>query len=189
MFGSGWVSGCWAEAHPSGHPTVLRAVFGGAVAVAALGAVLGAVLGAALGAAPAGDVVALTQQPGSALEAAARTLAAQDLADAKKAGEIPALLVGSARLAPGRLQAALFIQVQSAALCGSAGCSTSVFLRRGKGWRKILDSVSGPIKVSPAIHRGMHDLLIDSRDRWVWDGAVYKDTLPGPAALGVRARR
>jgi hypothetical protein len=136
-----------------------------------------------LGAAPPGDVVALTQQPGTALKAVAQTLAAQDLADAKKAGETPALLVGSARLAPGQTQAALFIQVQSAALCGSAGCSTSVFLKRGRGWKKILDSVSGPIAVSPVLHRGMHDLLIDSRDRWVWDGVVYKDTLPGPAAL------
>ncbi len=131
-------------------------------------------------AAPAGDTIALTQQPGSALEATAKTLAAHDLADAKKAGEVPALLVGSARLAPGHGQSALFIQVESASLCGSAGCSTSVYLKRGKGWKKILDSVSGPIKVAPGMHHGMHDLLIDSRDRWVWDGAVYRDTLPEP---------
>jgi hypothetical protein len=139
-----------------------------------------------IAAAPAGAPIALTQQPGTALEAVAKTLVAQDLADAKKAGETPALLIGSARLAPGHGQAAMFIQVQSAALCGSAGCSTSVFLKRGAGWKKILDSVSGPIKLAPGTHRGMYDLLIDSRDRWVWNGSVYKDTLPGPAALGIK---
>jgi hypothetical protein len=141
----------------------------------------------ALGAAaPAGAAIALTEQPGSALEATAKTLMAHDLADAHKAGETPALLVGSARLGAPKGQAALFVQVQSASLCGSAGCSTSVFLKHGRDWTKILDSVSGPIKVAPGLHHGMHDLLIDSKDRWVWDGAKYNDTLPGPGGLGLK---
>ena len=43
-------------------------------------------------------------------------------------------------------EAALFVQLQSASLCGSAGCSTSVYLHRGGDWLKVLDSVSGPIR-------------------------------------------
>ena len=135
-------------------------------------------------AAPAGRIVTLTQQPGSALEATARTLAAQDLADATKHGETPLLLVGSAPLASGphrRAKAALFVQVQSASLCGSAGCSTSVYVGDRHGWRKVLDSISGPIKVDARTHAGMHDLLVHTRDRWIWNGASYVDTLPAPA--------
>ncbi len=35
---------------------------------------------------------------------------------------------------------------------------------------RVLDSVSGPVKVSPTIHGGMHDLLVHGTDRWVWNG-------------------
>jgi hypothetical protein len=91
------------------------------------------------------------------------------------------MLVGSARLSGTGKQAALFVQVQSASLCGSAGCSTSVFVKRDQAWQRVLDSVSGPIKVSPSLHHGMHDLLVHGSDRWIWSGKTYTDTLPAPA--------
>lgn len=131
-------------------------------------------------AAPAGREVVLSAQPGGALDAAATRLAAHDLAAARKAGETPVLLVGSARIAGPGAAAALFVQVQSASLCGSAGCETSVFVRRGDGWSRVLDSVSGPIHVLPSVHRGVHDLLVHRKDRWVWNGRAYADTLPVP---------
>ncbi len=133
---------------------------------------------------PAARTVALTQQPGSALEATARTLAAGDLKDAAAHGDTPLLLVGSAPLASGphrRGKSALFVQVQSASLCGSAGCSTSVYVGDRNGWRKVLDSISGPIKVDARSHAGMHDLLVHTHDRWIWNGTSYVDTLPAPA--------
>ncbi len=134
----------------------------------------------AIAAAARGAEVRLTAQPGSALESTARTLMAHDIHAARHAGEAPLVLVGSARLGAG--PAALFVQVQSASLCGSAGCSTSVYVKRGGGWAKVLDSVSGPIHVLPGTHRGMHDLLVHKKDRWVWNGTNYIDTLPVPPA-------
>ncbi len=134
-----------------------------------------------LAAAPSDATVTLTTQPGSALEVIATQLSAGDLKQSRAAGDAPVLLVGSARLAAARsVPAALFVQVQSASFCGSAGCSTSVYIKRGGGWTKVLDSISGPIKVSPRIHGGMHDLLVHSHDRFVWNGKSYADTLPVP---------
>ena len=105
----------------------------------------------------------------------------EDLASARKANERPVMLVGSAHLAVRRrAPPALFVQVQSASLCGSAGCSTAIFMKHGKGWTRVLDSVSGPVKVAPGIHQGMHDLLVHGTDRWVWNGTAYADTLPAP---------
>jgi hypothetical protein len=129
---------------------------------------------------PAGNVVALTTQPGSTLERDAATLMSDDLGAAKKAGERPVMLVGSSRLSASGGKAAMFVQVQSASLCGSAGCSTSVFIKHGHQWTRVLDSVSGPIKVSPSTHHGMHDLLVHGSDRWIWNGKTYADTLPAP---------
>jgi hypothetical protein len=130
-------------------------------------------------AAPSG-VVTLTTQPGSALEATALKLVGADLKQSSSAGDPPVMLVGSARLSTGHAPAALFVQVQSASFCGSAGCSTSVYLKHGATWTKVMDSISGPIKVSRASHRGMHDLLLHGKDRWVWTGSAYADTLPTP---------
>ena len=127
---------------------------------------------------PSGREVALTQKPGSTLEQQATRLMASDIRAARRAHEKPLILVGSAPIGEGRT--GLFVQVQSAVLCGSAGCSTSVFIPAGHGWKRVLDSVSGPIEVGTAIHDGMHDLIVDARDRWVWTGGTYKDTLPVP---------
>lgn len=132
-------------------------------------------------AAPSTDaVVTLTTRPGSALEVTAMQLSAQDLKEAKAAGDDPLLLVGSQRLSVAAGPAALFIQVQAASFCGSAGCSTSVYAGRAHSWKKVLDSISGPIKVSRTTHKGMHDLLVHGKDRFVWTGSAYADTLPTP---------
>jgi hypothetical protein len=124
--------------------------------------------------------VELTTQPGSALEATARKLVGGDLAQSSATGDPTVLLVGSANLSVQPGPAALFVQVQSAAFCGSAGCSTDVYVRRGQRWTKVMDSISGPIRISPRSHHGMHDLLVHAKDRWVWNGAKYVDTLPTP---------
>jgi hypothetical protein len=138
----------------------------------------GAMLALLLAAAPA--PVTLSQlPPDSPLDHSARQAAAEDLQSAERAGGAPLVLVGSAHL--GGRAAALFVQIQSAQSCGSAGCSTSVYLPDRHGWRKVLDSVSGAILVDPTTHHGMHDLTVDGHDRWVWNGTAYVDTLPAPA--------
>lgn len=126
------------------------------------------------------DAVALTTQPGSALETTAKMLVAGDLKQSRSEGDPAVMLVGSAHLSAHGGPAALFVQVQSASFCGSAGCSTSVYVQHGEGWTKVMDSISGPIKVSPKTHHGMHDLLVHGHDRWVWTGRIYADTLPTP---------
>ena len=132
-------------------------------------------------AAPADTTVALTTQPGSALETTAMQLVASDLKQSRSQGDPPVMLVGSAHLSTNaKAPAALFVQVQSASFCGSAGCSTSVYVKHGEGWTKVMDSISGPIKLSRRSHHGMHDLLVHGHDRWVWNGATYADTLPTP---------
>lgn len=126
----------------------------------------------------AASPVILTQQPGSALDTAARQLNAEDMLGAAKRHETPVVLIGSAPLSTRHGETALFVQVQSASLCGSAGCSTSVYLKHGDEWIKVLDSVSGPIKVLASTSLGMHDLMVGDKDRWVWAGEEYRDTLP-----------
>ncbi len=127
------------------------------------------------------STVALTTQPGSELETTATRLVSSDLKQSRSAGDPPVMLVGSARLSVKPGPAALFVQVQSADFCGSAGCSTSAYLRNGGSWTKVLDSISGPIRVSPRAHHGMYDLLVHGKDRWIWNGTAYTDTLPDPA--------
>ena len=133
-----------------------------------------------------GAPVILTRQPGTAADHAARTLNREDLQGAARHGETPLVLVGSAPLWDHRTDQALFVQLQSASLCGSAGCSTSVYLRHDHNWTKVLDSVSGPIRVMPQSHDGMHDLLVGRNDRWTWSGNGYKDTLAAPPLLGLK---
>ena len=135
-----------------------------------------------------GAAVTLTRQPGTAQDRAARMLNAEDMQDAAKHREDPLVLVGSARLSVrgSPSDVALFVQLQSARLCGSAGCSTSVYLRHDRQWRKLLDSVSGPIRVMKEAHGGMHDLMVGRNDRWIWDGHVYQDSLTAPPLIGLR---
>ena len=138
-------------------------------------------------AANSGPVV-LTSQPGTTLEQAAQTLEAHDVAQSVAHGEQPLILVGSAPLSTRHgAQAALFVQLQSAALCGSAGCETSVFLPgEGGQYQRVLDSVSGPIRVLPQSHGHMRDLMVGENDRWIWAGTAYRDTLTAPALSGLK---
>ncbi len=131
--------------------------------------------------------VILTAQPGTNLDQEARQLSAGDLADAAKHDDQPVVLVASAPLSTDRGDMALFVQLQSARLCGSAGCSTSVYLRHKGGWKLVLDSVSGAISVLPSRHNGMHDLLIDKNDRWTWNGTAYQDGAPVTAPAPQKA--
>lgn len=125
--------------------------------------------------------VVLATHPGTVLDREARTLNADDLEDARKHHDRPIVLVGSAPLSSNKDSApALFVQLQSARLCGSAGCTTSVYLRHKNDWVTVLDSVNGDIAVLPTRHRGMHDLLVGRNDRWIWDGNQYQDTLSAP---------
>ena len=126
----------------------------------------------------ASSPVILTQQPGTALDTAARQLNAEDIAGARRRNETPIVLIGSAPLSTDHGDTALFVQTQSASLCGSAGCSTSVYLRHDGHWVKVLDSVSGPIRVMATSSGGMHDLVVGDKDRWTWFGSAYHDTLP-----------
>ncbi len=131
--------------------------------------------------------VVLSAQPGTSLDDAARTLAAHDIAQSVAHGEQPLVLVGSARLSTRHgAPAALFVQLQSAALCGSAGCDTSVYLSDHGSWHRVLDSVSGPVTVLPRWHGHMHDLLVGTDDRWVWAGNAYRDTVAAPQLTGLK---
>ncbi len=138
-------------------------------------------------AATGGGPVVLAAAAGTPLDEAARTLEAHDIAQSVSHGEQPLVLIGSARLSTRRgAPAALFVQLQSAALCGSAGCDTSVFLDEHGQWRRVLDSVSGPIKVMPRWHGRMHDLLVGADDRWIWAGSAYRDTVAAPQLAGLK---
>jgi hypothetical protein len=136
--------------------------------------------------------VALSAQPGTELDRTARQLVATELADAQRAGETPLLLVAAARLAdrpahdgpahdrPAHDRPALFVQLQSARECGSAGCSISVHYFTNGKWRRVLDAVSGTILVDMTAHGGMRDLIANDRDRWVWNGRAYVNRHPAP---------
>lgn len=121
--------------------------------------------------------VILTQQPGTELDKRARQLNADDIATSRRHHDEPLVLIGSAPLSTKKGEIALFVQLQSAALCGSAGCSTDVYLHTGDDWIKILDSVSGSISILPTSHRGMYDIVVDGSDRWIWNGKSYDDTI------------
>ncbi|GCE83686.1 hypothetical protein [Komagataeibacter diospyri] len=145
----------------------------GAAYVASLSAAL--LSGTGVARAESGPVI-LAQHPGTELDRQARKLVTQDLHDAANQREQPVLLTGSGQLSDNPRRMALFVQLQSASLCGSAGCSTSVYLPDGRKWILVLDSVSGPITITPQMHDGMHDLLVDDTDRWIWNGTTYIDT-------------
>ena len=125
--------------------------------------------------------VVMQERPGTVLDATARQLVAQDLGEARQAGEQPLLLVGSASLTARPADPpALFVQLQSARECGSAGCSTTVYMQRSGRWVKVLDSAEGRIAVSSRRTGGMSDLVAEN-ERYVWNGTVYRDTRPAPA--------
>ncbi len=138
--------------------------------------VAASLLMAAAAAVPVGPV-RLAAQPNTPLDATARRIAAADVEDG---GRGALLLLGSQHLGTAGTGPALFVQVQSERACGSAGCSTSVYLPTRTGWTKVLDAISGPVVVAPAQHGGMHDLIVGENDRWAWNGSAYADTIPAP---------
>lgn len=146
-----------------------------------LGAFLGTVFCAALPtpaqASVSGRPVVLGAHPGSGLDSVARTLSADQLQSAAKHHDQPLILIASVPLSPGRKNIALFVQLQSGRLCGSAGCATSVYLRHGTKWDTVLDSVNGEIAILRTRHKGLYDLLVDGDDKWIWNGKTYQDTL------------
>ena len=128
---------------------------------------------------PPGTTVTLVAQPGTSLDATARQLVAQNLAEAARRGDEPLLLLGTARLGAPRDRPALFVQLQSPRECGSAGCNTQVYTWVKGAYVRVLDGVSGSVVVQATRHRGMADLQAGS-ERYVWDGAKYQDVRPAP---------
>jgi hypothetical protein len=128
----------------------------------------------------AGVRVTLTAQPGSEADRIARQLMGKDLDDDSRTGERPLVLVASAQLGTGHKGDVLFVQLQSARECGSAGCNTVTFWKTKRQWVKVLDTVSGTIKIASSRHMGMHDLILENSGRWIWDGAKYASTAPTP---------
>ena len=134
-----------------------------------------------IAAGPRPKLVELRSQPGTSLDRAARQLAASDIQDSLRHGDRPLVLVGSARLDGSEQGPALFVQLQAPRLCGSAGCSTAVYIpvhgTSRHGWKKVLDDVTGRILVDAEQHGGMHDLIVHGHERFVWNGETYRGTL------------
>jgi hypothetical protein len=120
-----------------------------------------------------GAPITLKAHPGTGEDAVARQLMAPELAAARNFGEAPLVLISSAQLGATRDSQALFVQIQSARECGSAGCDTVSFRKINGTWVRILDTVSGAIRVAPTAHRGMQDLIVQETRRLVWDGTRY----------------
>lgn len=133
----------------------------------------------AAGPAWAAGPVTMAPAPGTPADAAARTALAQDLAEAGRKGDKPLVLVGQAVLGKPQDRPALFVQLQSARECGSAGCSTSVLLWSGAAYRTVLDGAAGNVVVQAGRHRGMADLVADTQ-RYVWNGQEYVNSRPVP---------
>jgi hypothetical protein len=116
--------------------------------------------------------VAMTSQPGSTVDALARQLMAREIEQSRASGVEPVVLVGTRRLDSNA--GLLFVEVQSANDCGSAGCSIVSF-RHVKGqWVRVMDTVGGAVWIASPRHGGMPDLSVDGNP-YVWDGAQYRD--------------
>ena len=117
-----------------------------------------------------GAPVELAVQPGSEADKLAWQLMAREIARAHADGTDPVVLVGMGRL--NDADELLFVQLQSAGECGSAGCSTVSFRYEGDHWIRIMDTVSGTVRITQTRHRGMPDLIVNG-NRLVWDGTKY----------------
>lgn len=136
--------------------------------------------------APIGKI-SLTPQPGTALENTARLLNQSDMNFAIHRNEQPLLLIGLLNLSSTKkTKNILFTQIQTASLCGSGGCSTTGYIKRNNQWVKVLDAVTGDIKVEKVTHKGMHDLSVSASDVWRWNGKTYVETQKGPALKGLK---
>jgi hypothetical protein len=117
-----------------------------------------------------GEPVELAAHPGSEADKLARHLMAREIARAQAEGTDPLVLIGLGRL--NDTNELLFVQLQSPGECGSAGCSTVSFRYEGDQWIRIMDTVSGPVRIARSRHRGMPDLIVTG-NRLVWDGTKY----------------
>ena len=127
-----------------------------------------------------GALVVLRAQPGTQADRIARQLMAQQLMKASQLGEMPLVLVATPRLGNSHDSNVLFVQIQSPRDCGSAGCDTVSFRHANGRWVKILDTVSGTIRVAQTRHKGMQDIIVQDTDRRIWDGEKYANTVPTP---------
>jgi hypothetical protein len=118
-----------------------------------------------------GAPVELTAHPGSEADRLARQLMAREIERARADGKDPLILVGMGRL--NDTDELLFVQIQSPGECGSAGCSTVSFRNVEGQWFRVMDTVSGGVRISSSQHRGMPDLIVDG-NRLTWDGAEYR---------------
>lgn len=131
--------------------------------------------------------VLLVPQPRNPLTAIAFHLNKTDIDFALQHGEKPLILIGTATLSTiQKTQKTLFVQLQSASLCGSSGCTTTAYLKKNNRWVKILDSVSGDITILKNTHKRMHDLQINNAEIWIWNGKTYTEPQPGPNMNGLR---
>jgi len=117
-----------------------------------------------------GAPVELAARPGSEADKLARQLMAREIAGARANGTDPLVLVGMGRL--NDEDELLFVQLRSPGECGSAGCSTVSFRYERDRWIRIMDTVSGSVRIAQARHRGMPDLIVNG-NRLVWDGRKY----------------
>jgi hypothetical protein len=118
-----------------------------------------------------GAPVELAVQPGSEADKLARQLMAGEIARARAAtGTNPLVLVGMGRL--NEADELLFVQLQSPDECGSAGCSTVSFRYEGDQWIRVMDTVTGTVRIAQSRHRRMPDLIVNG-NRLVWDGTKY----------------
>lgn len=122
-----------------------------------------------------GIPVVLASRPGTRTDSLARQLMARDIESARKYGVEPLVLVGTARLGNASNDEVLFVQLQSASECGSAGCTTVTFRRSGSGWTRIVDTVSGTMQIAEARHRGMPELIEQDGSHMIWDGSKYRE--------------
>jgi hypothetical protein len=129
-----------------------------------------------------GSPVVLRPQPGTEADRVARLLMARELVKSSQSGDTPKVLITTAQLGKSHDSAVLFVQIQSPRDCGSAGCETVSFRHVNGRWVRILDTISGTIRIAATQHRGMRDLIVQDTDRRVWDGAKYADTVPTPPA-------
>lgn len=126
-------------------------------------------------------------QPGSILEGIARQLNQTDINFAVKNNEKPLILIGISNLSSTKtVKKVLFVELQSASLCGSGGCTTTAYTKLHGEWVNVLDSVTGDITVQTTAHDGMYDLLIGTSDVWVWNKNTYVASQRGPRLKGFR---
>ncbi len=104
-----------------------------------------------------GAPVELAASPGSEADQLARQLMARELERDRQHGENPLVLVGMGRF--NETDEMLFVQLQSAGDCGSAGCNTIAFqFTRGR-WVRVVDTV-GSGRIGASSHHGRPDVIV-----------------------------